>query len=288
MVLKYVKLAIGFRFLEASQAVITFIDKESMEKELTNGCSARLEKLLLLSQTMEEGNVGKMIGYDITSMSQGSLIGVKALLSTTSFMTLNERTQASDEELCSEFTALEEFTVASTKATDPGGHTGSTNSLDHTDATFKTFCLFPEIKEIHNLQTKNQQLHTASHQPSFAEPCYDDFMENTQEAEDSHSNPAYDGISDDAPELLATNVTETIKNTSLKDTSPSPVTKSADDEKEDKNPNYASMDEEASETQEMIDNAVALALGNPRDLKVYEEGIRGNIDKEVDEWTSIN
>jgi hypothetical protein len=38
----------------------------------------------------------------------------------------------------------------------------------------------------------------------------------------------------------------------------------------------------------MIDNAVALALGNPRDLKVYEEGIRGNIDKEVDEWTSIN
>jgi len=57
---------------------------------------------------------------------------------------------------------------------------------------------------------------------------------------------AYDGISDDAPELLATNVTETKKNTSLKDTSPSPVTKSADDEKEDKNPNYASMDEEAS------------------------------------------
>jgi len=60
---------------------------------------------------------------------------------------------------------------------------------------------------------------------------------------------AYDGISDDiAPELLATNVTETKKNTSLKDTSPSPVTKSADDEKEDKNPNYASMDEEASGT----------------------------------------
>jgi hypothetical protein len=56
MVLKYVKLAIGFRFLEASQAVITFIDKESMEKELINGCSARLEKLLLLSQTMEEGS----------------------------------------------------------------------------------------------------------------------------------------------------------------------------------------------------------------------------------------
>jgi hypothetical protein len=32
-----------------------------------------------------------MIGYDITSMSQCSLMGVKALLSTTSFMTLNER-----------------------------------------------------------------------------------------------------------------------------------------------------------------------------------------------------
>jgi hypothetical protein len=27
-----------------------------MEKELINGCSARLEKLLLLSQTMEEGS----------------------------------------------------------------------------------------------------------------------------------------------------------------------------------------------------------------------------------------
>jgi hypothetical protein len=40
MVLKYVKQAIDFHFLGASQAVITFTDKEYMEKELINGCSA--------------------------------------------------------------------------------------------------------------------------------------------------------------------------------------------------------------------------------------------------------
>jgi hypothetical protein len=28
--------------------------------------------------------------------------------------------------------------------------------------------------------------------------------------------------------------------------------------------------------------------GNFQDLTVYEEGIRGNIDREVDEWTSVN
>jgi hypothetical protein len=40
MVLKTVKKAIGFRFLGASQAVITFTDKETMEKELINSSSA--------------------------------------------------------------------------------------------------------------------------------------------------------------------------------------------------------------------------------------------------------
>lgn len=32
-----------------------------------------------------------MVGYNITSMNQGSLTGVKVLMCTTSFMTLNER-----------------------------------------------------------------------------------------------------------------------------------------------------------------------------------------------------
>jgi hypothetical protein len=68
MVLKYVKLAIGFRFLEASQAVITFIDKESMEKELINGCSARLEKLLLLSQTREVKVIDKFVWVSILGL----------------------------------------------------------------------------------------------------------------------------------------------------------------------------------------------------------------------------
>ncbi|KAJ6923375.1 hypothetical protein NC652_016878 [Populus alba x Populus x berolinensis] len=38
----------------------------------------------------------------------------------------------------------------------------------------------------------------------------------------------------------------------------------------------------------MIQDTVALAPGNPRNLTVYADGIWGNIDREVDEWTSIN
>lgn len=40
MVLKNVKQAAGFRFQGASQAIITFTNRESMEKELVNGSSA--------------------------------------------------------------------------------------------------------------------------------------------------------------------------------------------------------------------------------------------------------
>jgi hypothetical protein len=97
-------------------------------------------------------DAGKMVGYNITNMSQGSLMGVKVLLSTASFVTLNERvslildgdefeisvmqmkldfsplltiikhsmdtsgTQASDEESCSKYTVSEDFMAASTKA----------------------------------------------------------------------------------------------------------------------------------------------------------------------------
>lgn len=42
------------------------------------------------------------------------------------------------------------------------------------------------------------------------------------------------------------------------------------------------------ENQEMIHDAVASGMRNPQELKMYEEGIKGNIDKEVDEWTSTN
>jgi hypothetical protein len=118
--LKTVKKAIGFRFLGASQAVITFTDKETMEKELINSCSAlanyfssikpwkrevkavdRFAWVSILGLPLIGWNrrciefmvedVGKMIGYDITSVSQGSLMGVKVLLSTTSFTTLNKQ-----------------------------------------------------------------------------------------------------------------------------------------------------------------------------------------------------
>jgi hypothetical protein len=98
---------------------------------------------------------GKMVGYDITSVSQGSLTGVKVLLSTTSFETLNEHvllvldgdefdisimemkpdfcpilstikhsmdiTATLDEESCSDFATSDEVTAAGLKTTDPGG-----------------------------------------------------------------------------------------------------------------------------------------------------------------------
>ena len=38
----------------------------------------------------------------------------------------------------------------------------------------------------------------------------------------------------------------------------------------------------------MIHEVVALGLGKTQELKLYEEGIKGNIDREVDEWTSVN
>ncbi|KAG6790614.1 hypothetical protein POTOM_006772 [Populus tomentosa] len=111
---------------------------------------------------------GKMLGYDITSVSQGSLTGVKVLLSTTSFETLNEHVllvldgdefeisimemkldfspllstikhsmgvtciQTLDEELCSEFAASDEVTAATTKITDTDGdHCATDITLTH-------------------------------------------------------------------------------------------------------------------------------------------------------------
>ena len=38
----------------------------------------------------------------------------------------------------------------------------------------------------------------------------------------------------------------------------------------------------------MIQDAVALGLGNPQELKGFKEGIMRNIDREVDEWISVN
>ena len=42
------------------------------------------------------------------------------------------------------------------------------------------------------------------------------------------------------------------------------------------------------ETQQMIQDVMALGLGNPQELKGYEEGIMRNIDREVEEWTLVN
>jgi hypothetical protein len=54
------------------------------------------------------------------------------------------------------------------------------------------------------------------------------------------------------------------------------------------NNNQADGFDKEKEFQEMIQDAVTLGLGNPRDLTAYEDGIWSNIDREVDEWTSIN
>ena len=103
MVLKTVKKAIGFRFLGVSQEVITFTDRETMEKELTNSSSALANYFSSIKQWKREvkaidrfvwvsimglpligwnrrciesmvEDAGKMIGYDITSVSQGSFV----------------------------------------------------------------------------------------------------------------------------------------------------------------------------------------------------------------------
>ncbi|KAG6780117.1 hypothetical protein POTOM_012969 [Populus tomentosa] len=281
MVLKNVKKAIGFHFLGVSQAVITFTDNKTMEKELINSSSAlknyfssikpwkrevkavnRFAWVFILGlpligwncrciESMVE-DADKMIGYDITSVSQGSLMGVKVILSTTSFMTFNKQlllildgeefdisvmemkpgfspllttikysmdtsgTKESYKKTCSKFTPLEEFLSASINELDVNWtlieqrdkdmqndpslilyirYTRLPNNLDQSDTTYKTFCLFLETKETHKLQTKYQQLHTASHQSSFIEPCYDIFKEKTQWSETSYNNPDDSAVS---------------------------------------------------------------------------------------------
>jgi hypothetical protein len=389
-------------------------------------------------------------------------------------------TEASDEETCSKFIPLEEFLPASINEpeaewtspvqqdkdmqNDPSlilctRYTELPSNLDQSDTTYKTFCLFPETKKTHKLQTKNQQMHTAFYQSSSVEPCYsnpDDsavpfsrvgldkkqaqtkassaqvirptpkltrhmiLAQNQSQNTHQQSFSAFirdlaepqevveielaekikdkklrrtrglapkssfnkrknvmkvrsvaANISDGEPNLLAMKVTSTHNNTPLQDTISSPVIESSS---VGKNHNYASMDDETNdkhlhlppllnpqsspqtsaytpnesangnnhkirklkllqasgsvantmedcdssdslnsgiqqgnirfqitsmkhpdirfdsekETQEMIQDAVALGLGNPQELKGYEEGIMRNIDREVDEWTSVN
>jgi hypothetical protein len=60
---------------------------------------------------------------------------------------------------------------------------------------------------------------------------------------------AYDGISAEDLEFPVTNISDHQKDTSLKDTSLSPVTRSAADEREERNPNHASTEEEVRGTE---------------------------------------
>jgi hypothetical protein len=55
-----------------------------------------------------------------------------------------------------------------------------------------------------------------------------------------------------------------------------------------KTQSQTSRNERVKETREMLHEAAALGLGIYQDLIGYEAGVRGNIDREVDEWTSAN
>jgi hypothetical protein len=120
--------------------------------------------------------------------------GFSPLLTTIKYSMDTSGTEESDEETCSKFIPPEEFLSASINEpeadwtspvqqdkdmqNDPSlilctRYTELPNNLDQSDTTYKTFCLFPETKETHKLQTKNQQMHTASYQSSSIEPCYD-------------------------------------------------------------------------------------------------------------------
>lgn len=127
-------------------------------------------------------------------------------------------TAESDDETCSKITPPEEFLPASINEpeadwtspeqqnkdmqTDPSiilctRYIEIPSNLYQSDTTYKTFCLFPETKETHKLQIKNQQLHTASYQSqsSSTEPCYDTIGEKIQVAETSYSSPKDSAVS---------------------------------------------------------------------------------------------
>jgi len=95
------------------------------------------------------------------------------------------------------------------------GHTGPTNNLDHTDTISKTACLFPETKETHNLQTKDQQLHTATYPPPFVVPHDNKLKENTQEEADSDSSTDVSAYSVTGIGLVNKGITGQVKGTRL-------------------------------------------------------------------------
>ncbi|KAG6770032.1 hypothetical protein POTOM_025699 [Populus tomentosa] len=81
-------LAVGCRFLGASQAIITFTDKESMEKELKEVCSVLKNSFIRFKSWEQKVKAIDMFGCPFWDYL---LIGVKELLNTTSFMTLCEQ-----------------------------------------------------------------------------------------------------------------------------------------------------------------------------------------------------
>jgi hypothetical protein len=142
--------------------------------------------------------------------------GFSPLLTTIKYSMDTTGTEESDEETCNKFTPLEEFSPASINEPEADRtsteqqdkdiqndlflilctrYTKSPSNLDQSNTTYKTFCLIPETKETHKLQIKNQQLHIASHQSSFIEPCYDTIKEKIQVAETSYSNPDDSAVS---------------------------------------------------------------------------------------------
>jgi hypothetical protein len=85
---------------------------------------------------------------------------------------------------------------------------------------------------------------------------------------------AHDDISEVVPELIATFVTDSYRNTSLKDTGSSPVTKSTADKNEDITSNHASIDEEASDPQVCLPAPLSFQCSQQASSEAVKENTR--------------
>uniref|UniRef100_A0A2K2A379 Uncharacterized protein n=1 Tax=Populus trichocarpa TaxID=3694 RepID=A0A2K2A379_POPTR len=307
-------LAVGFHFLGASQAIITFTDKESMEKELK----------------------------DVCSVMKNSFIRFKPW---------EQKVKATDQ-IC----------LGVHSGTTVGHNTSSTQETSLVNKPVRSWATGLNISSAQETSPSSKPMRPKNSDQLYNKRLVPKYSYNKRKkVKKDRCVLAYDGISAEDLEFPVTNISDHQKDTSLKDTSLSPVTRSAADEREERNPNHASTEEEVrgtesaglfrcekennaarsktrklkmltasgrvantteesvsvdslnlgiqqgnvryqitcnnnqadgfdkeKEFQEMIQDAVTLGLGNPRDLTAYEDGIWSNIDREVDEWTSIN
>ncbi|KAG6770976.1 hypothetical protein POTOM_022319 [Populus tomentosa] len=78
-ILQAVDKAVSFRFLGASQGIITFVDRLSVQQE-----QAKEGSLL-------QSSWGSIVGYDTTCVSQGSISGIRVLINTRKLEPLHDQ-----------------------------------------------------------------------------------------------------------------------------------------------------------------------------------------------------